>query len=1087
MEFYCPNCGEITPATGKFCKECAYDLRKSKLTPTIDYTEPQSYTPKHLADKIFTTRSSIEGERKVVTVLFADVANSTAMFENIDPEDVHAIMDGCFKILMDEIHGHEGTINQFRGDGVMAIFGAPLAHEDHAQRACYAALAIQKVVISYAGQLKERHGIDFKMRVGLNSGPVVVGSIGDDLRMDYTADGDVTNLASRMESSAGPGKIMVSSHTYRLVEDYFEFEFTGNLRVKGKEKPQAAYNLLKPSEVETRIEASRARGLTKFIGRENSIERLLEAFAKSQSGSGQVVGIVGEAGVGKSRLLLELRNRFSQDEYIYLEGRCLHYGGSMAYLPILDILKSYFQIGKGELEREIRKKLKEKIFDLDEDLKGIFSPLQELLSLKVEDEKYLRLQPMQKRDKTFEGLRDLLIRMSQEKPLILAVEDLHWIDNTSQDFLDYLIGWLANTRILIILLYRPEYAHSWGSKSYYGKIGLDELSTASSTELVQAILQGGEPVPELRDLILNRTGGNPLFVEEFTHALLENDAIQKEGCQYVLSRIGSELQVPDTIRGIIAARMDRLDESLKRIVQVASVIGREFAFRVLQAITGMREELKSCLLNLQALEFIYEKSLFPELEYMFKHALTQEVAYSSLLLKRRREIHEKIGRAIEELYSDSLEEYYGLLAFHYERAEIRDKALHYLRLAADRAKAIYANEEAIAFYRAAIEQVSQFPREERELDEQWHKMAIQVYERLGDVLELTGQHHEARKAYESAVVDDSKHDPIRQSHLHRKTGNTWREQRRYKEAMQAYNHAETILGLEPAESAPGWWQAWIEIQNDRMWLLYWQAQFQLMSELAAKARPIVEKYGTPVLRSRFFQGLFLMCQRRDRYVISEETLSHAQASLEAIQESGNKSAIALSQFALGLGYLCRDDLDEADKNLRAALKLAERIGDIVVQSRCLTYLTILYRKRGRTEEVEHYISRALAVAAAGNMLEYISTAKANLAWVSLREGNLCKAQENGQAALEMWRKAPLVYPFQWTALWPLIGVALNKEEISAAVDYACALLQPSQQRLPDSINTILEEAIKGWGEYETAKVRINLNRAVELAQELGWF
>ncbi|NIS59708.1 MAG: AAA family ATPase, partial [Proteobacteria bacterium] len=521
----CSQCGSEIEEKERFCGACGTDLRASKEVTPIDYSKPQSYTPRFLADKILTTRSSIEGERKLVTVLFADVANYTSISEKLDPEEVHQIMDGCFKILMDEIHKHEGTINQFTGDGVMALFGAPVAHEDHAQRACHAALSIQKAVGEYAAKVKKDCEVDFKMRIGLNSGPVIVGSIGDDLRMDYTAVGDTTNLASRMESMAKPGTILVSKSTHKIARDFFVLEPLGKVEVKGKEAPVEAYELIKPSEVETRIEASVAKGLTKFVGREKELEALGEAFEKAQSGSGQVVGLVGEAGVGKSRLILELRLMLSKGEYSYFEGRCLHYGGSMAYLPILDILRSYFEIKEGDREFLIKKKIGEKILGLDEKLQGVLPPFHELLSLAVEDEAYRKLEPKEKREKTFEAIRDLLVRESQNKPIILVVEDLHWVDKTSEEFLDYLIGWLANAHILLILLYRPEYTHTWGSKSYYSQIGLDQLTTKSSAELVQAILEGGEVVPELRELILTRAAGNPLFMEEFTHSLLENGSI----------------------------------------------------------------------------------------------------------------------------------------------------------------------------------------------------------------------------------------------------------------------------------------------------------------------------------------------------------------------------------------------------------------------------------------------------------------------------------------------------------------------------------------------------------------------------------
>jgi len=713
LEITCSACGKINPIGSKFCNECGQDLRKLIEVPPIDYSKPHSYTPKFLADKILTTRSSIEGERKLITVLFADVANYTAMSEKLDPEEVHQIMDGCFKILMNEIHKYEGTITQFTGDGVMALFGAPVSNEDHAQRACYAALSIQKAIKEYGQEVKSRYGQDFKMRIGLNSGQVVVASIGDDLRMDYTAIGDTTNLASRMESAARPGTILVSDHTHRLARDFFDFGPLGKIAVKGKEELQETYELLKAGKVETRIEAAVAKGLTRFVGRYNSMAALMEAYEKVRSGSGQVLGIVGEAGVGKSRLLLECRNRLPQDEFSYFEGRCIHFGGAMAYLPILDILRSYFGVEEGENEVVIKKRMVERIFQLDEKLQGILTPLHDILSLKVEDEAYLKLEPKQRRERIFEGLRNLFVRESQNRPLVLVIEDLHWIDKTSEEYLDYLIGWLASTRILLILLHRFEYTHRWGSKSYFNRIGLDQLSLKSSAELVEAILERGEVAPELRELILNRASGNPLFMEELTYTLLENGSIQRKDNQYILNRKPSDIQIPDTIQGIIAARIDRLEENLKKIMQVASVIGREFAFRILQAISGTKGELKTYLLNLQGLEFIYEKSLFPELEYIFKHALTQEVAYNSLLLKRRKEIHEKIGKAIEELFTTRLEEFYEMLAYHYSRSDSLEKAFQYLLLSAGKATRNNSLWEALRFYKESLMMLKGMPEADR--------------------------------------------------------------------------------------------------------------------------------------------------------------------------------------------------------------------------------------------------------------------------------------------------------------------------------------------------------------------------------------
>ncbi len=709
LELVCTQCNKTNPPGSKFCNECGHNLNGLIHPPALDYAEPQSYTPKYLAEKILKTRSSIEGERKIVTVFFADVANFTSLAEKLDPEDVHNIMDGAFQILMENIHRFEGTINQFTGDGVMALFGAPVAHEDHAQRACHAALAIQSAVTAYGDKIKADHGHDFKMRIGLNSGPVIVGAIGDDLRMDYTAVGDTTNLAARMESMAQPGTILGTGYTHKLTRDFFQFEPLGKVEVKGKEKPVDAYELKKATEVETRIEAAAAKGLTKFAGRKNAMAALMQAYDKAKSGSGQVVGVVGEAGVGKSRLLIELKNKLAKEEYIYLEGRCMHYGGSMAYLPIHDILKSYFDIKEEDQEDLINKKLAEKLFNFDERLKSTLAPFQEILSVKVDDDTYLQLEPAVKKIRTFEAIRDLLVCESENKPLVFVVEDLHWIDSISEEFLNYLIDWLAGTHILLILLYRPEYTHQWGSKSFYSKIGVDQLTTKNSAQLVQNILEGGQVVPELRELILNRAGGNPLFVEELTHSLMENGSIQRKDHQYVLTTKASEIKVPDTIQGIIAARMDRIEENLKQIMQVASVIGREFAYRILQTIMGMQEELKSSLINLQGLELIYEKSLFPELEYIFKHALTQEVAYNSLLQKRRKEIHEKIGGAIEALYPERIEEYYELLAHHYTQSGNTEKALEYLCLANQKAAKVTAMEDALTYFDEAMKLLDTLP------------------------------------------------------------------------------------------------------------------------------------------------------------------------------------------------------------------------------------------------------------------------------------------------------------------------------------------------------------------------------------------
>jgi len=647
------------------------------------------------------SRSSSQGERNQVTVLFADVAGFTSLSGQLDPEEVHDLLKPALDIMADEIHAYEGTVAQFMGDGVMALFGAPLAHEDDPQRAIYAALAIQRRLAEYGERLKPK-GIEFSIRIGINTGLVMVGSVGDDLSMEYTAIGDTVNLASRMESSAEPGTVQITKNTYHLTQGYFDFEDLGEIEVKGKEEPMNTWRVLGELPTRSRISASLTRGLSLFVGREKELDQLGDCYAQAKAGSGQVVGMVGEPGAGKSRLLLQFRELLPQEECTYLEGGCIHYGEAIAYLPILGILRNYFDIGEGEDEAFIKHKLEERLSSLNGQLARILPPLQELLSLEVDDQTYLSLEPAQRRERVFESIRYLFMAESQQRPLVLAIEDLHWMDRTSEEFLSSLIDSLQGAAILLLLLYRPEYTSAWTSKTYYRQIRVDQLSDEPSTELVEAILFEGEVSPEISEFIVTKTAGNPLFIEELTRGLLEAGSIVKDNERYILSGEPSGIQVPGTIHGIISSRLDRLPEELKEILQMAAVIGREFSLRLLQALTGLYEELKPRLSSLQSLEFIYEKGLFPEPEYIFKHALTQEVAYESLLLKRRREIHERIGIALEQLYPDTLEDHYETLAHHYSQSDDADKAIHYLKLSGRKATRSYSNLEAINLYKQAL-------------------------------------------------------------------------------------------------------------------------------------------------------------------------------------------------------------------------------------------------------------------------------------------------------------------------------------------------------------------------------------------------
>jgi class 3 adenylate cyclase/tetratricopeptide (TPR) repeat protein len=737
----CPKCNSENLPGDKFCGECGCDLSKITEAPPIDYSEPQSYTPKFLADKILTSRSAIEGERKLVTVLFSDVANYTSMSDKLDPEEVHQIMDGCFKIIIDEIHKYEGTINQFTGDGLMALFGAPVAHEDHAQRACHAALAIQSAVTAYEERIKRDYGQDFKMRIGLNSGPVIVGAIGDDLRMDYTAIGDTTNLAARMETMAEPGSTLVSVNTHKLVKYFFEFEKLGQIQFKGKDQPQEAHKLIRATDVETRMEASLARGLTELVGRRPEMEILHTAWERVKNGDGRVVDVVGEAGVGKSRLIYEFQKTIAEEASIFT-GVCIHYGRSINFLPVIDVVREAFGIKEEISEQEARQRIEEIAV---EGLASMIPFYLNLLSLKTDDPKFNALDPEGRKFGTFEAVKNLLLNLSEKKPLVVFLEDIHWIDKISEDFFNFFTHNIHGRPIMMLTAYRPEAEPPWTKGAHYRQLGIETLSTKSSVKLVRNVLGELELDHDLEEKIVAKTGGNPFFVEEVVRELMERDDVVQKDDRYVSRRPIDQLDIPDSVQGVLAARMDRLSEDLKQTMQVASVIGRDFAYKILRSIMQLGDELRAHLTNLVGIEVLYEKALYPDLEYIFKHALTQEVAYESLLKQRRREIHGRIARTIEELYADRLEQHYELLAHHWELSDSPDRSIEYLVLAGEKSHRNQAAHTAVDFYTRALNQIE---KAERTADPD---LMTQIRERLSASLHSMGKIEESFENCQEAL------------------------------------------------------------------------------------------------------------------------------------------------------------------------------------------------------------------------------------------------------------------------------------------------------------------------------------------------
>jgi tetratricopeptide (TPR) repeat protein len=584
----------------------------------------------------------------------------------------------------------------------MAIFGAPIAHEDHAQRACYTALSIQKAMVEYGEKVRKERGLDFKMRIGLNSGPVVVGSIGDDLRMDYTAIGDTTNLAARVEQAAKPGEAWISKETRNIIRGYFKEESVGEIPLKGKTQPQHLYRLISDlPDMRTRFAVGLAKGVTDLVGRRPEMEALRSAYERVKGSEAQVVDVVGEAGVGKSRLVYEFQKGLGAEE-AFLTGFCVPFGRNISFLPVIDVVKASLGIIEGMSEEEVGNQIMERA---QNGLTPMVPFYRNLLSLKVEDPTFNFLDPEGRKFGTFEAVKNLLLAMSEEKPLVIFLEDVHWMDKISEEFFTYFSHCIHGHKILMISAYRPEGVPPWVQGAHYQRLGLETLSLDASTRLVRNIL-GGLPLDlAIEKKIGEKTGGNPFFVEEIVRDLLDRGDLVKSGDRYICTRSIYQLEIPNTIQGVLAARMDRLSEDLKQTMQVASVIGKDFAFRLLKSIMELGEELRVRLTNLVGLEILYEKALYPELEYIFKNVLTQEVAYESLLKQRRQEIHGRIARAIEELYADRLPEHYELLAHHYERSGEAKKAIEYLILAGEKSNQSKAVQAACEFFRQALKVV----------------------------------------------------------------------------------------------------------------------------------------------------------------------------------------------------------------------------------------------------------------------------------------------------------------------------------------------------------------------------------------------
>jgi class 3 adenylate cyclase/tetratricopeptide (TPR) repeat protein len=707
----CAACGALNLPGAKFCDECGASLDARPSPHAVSSGQPEIRVTAEQPEPAL----QLDGERKTVTALFADIKGSMELMEDLDPEEARAIVDPALKLMIDAVHRYDGYIVQSTGDGIFALFGAPSAHEDHPQRALFTAVRMQEEVRRYGDRMRAQGQTPIQVRIGVNTGEVVVRSIQTSGgRAEYTPIGHSTSLAARLQTLATPGSTVISGYTRRFAEGYFQLKSLGSTRVKGVSEPVAVFEVSGLGPLRTRLQVAERRGLTKFVGRQREMDALRQAAAIAQSGRGQVVAAMAEPGMGKSRLFHEFK-LISQSDWMVLEAFSVSHGKATAYLPVIDLLHEYFAIEPGDDPRRRREKVGGKVLMLDRKLEDTLPFLLPLLGLGEGDDQSAQIGPLVRRRRMQEAIKRILLRESLNQPLMVIFEDLHWIDGETQDLLNLLVDSIGTARILLLVNYRPEYRHDWGGRTYYTQLRLDPLGRENADEMLDSLLGADPDLVALKRLIIERTEGNPFFIEEMFQGLLDEGALIRDG-QVKLTRPIAELKIPTTVQAILAARIDRLPAPERELLQTLAAIGSDLGLELIKKVTGKNEEqLEPLLSNLEQSEFVYEQPSIGAVAYTFKHALTQEVAYNTLVTERRRLIHAQTAHAFESLYEGQLEDHYDELARHYLRGNDAAKAVHYAQSAAEQAVSRAAYAEATNMVEAALKLLDQLQNEAERL------------------------------------------------------------------------------------------------------------------------------------------------------------------------------------------------------------------------------------------------------------------------------------------------------------------------------------------------------------------------------------
>ena len=1026
----CPSCQSEAAPGARFCPDCGAALPVA--APRQD-------------------------ETRLVTVLFADMSGSVATTHGLDPEEALERVNEALEVMSRAVVRHGGRVDRYLGDGALALFGVPRASEDDALRAIAAALEMRD----------EARARGFEVTAGINTGDAYVGRVGSEAHRELTAMGPAVNLAARLQGRSAPGEVLVGETTWRLARRAFEFEARETV-IKGLTEPVPAWVALR-----ARPRLERARGLeglgSALVGRDVEVTRLSAALESARSGQGMAVTIVGEAGVGKSRLVAELRRLALDSEdgdegALWLEGRCFESTTSTSYAPIVDLLRDRFRDGDGPDPA------------IPED---VLVPLLNVLSIPDPRAAAFReLPPAQVKGRTFLAVAEHLRALAGERPVVVVLDDLHWADGLTLELVPRLVEALAESPALLVCVLRPAQEH--GSRHLVGLVGrhskgrhidlrLDPLDESEARRLVLTLLELERFPEEALNAILEKAQGNPLFLEEVLRSLLSTDQISRgDGGVTVSERLRVD-EVPTTVQSIIQSRVDRIDEEPKRLLQAAAVIGRLFPRALLERTVGPGLDVDRALWQLEQHDLVHLERAVPEEVYSFEHVFTRDSVYKSLLKRRRADLHLAVGRAIEDLYADRIEEQLEQLAYHYDRTEDAGRAAVFLYRAGEKSRRAHLNEAALEAFQRAL---SRLDAADDVADSR--EIRAGLHESCGDVLELVGRHDEAAEAYERALADRGPDERLARARILRKVGGTRQVQWRKDEALAAFERAVEELGARP-EADPEWDEERAAVELGRIMVVYFTSTPDDLAAQIEGSRDVVETHGTALQRARFFTSLALLGLRRERYLASAATLEHARRGIELLEGEEEQQEVFDTRFVYAFSLLWADRLEEAEERLSEILAAVDRVGYATVQARCVAYLALIARKRGAIDDARRWAERTLAVAETGGMSEYVAAAESHLAWAALREGRVAEAVPLARRAHARGKELGGAYHvLTWITAWPALGASLADGDVEAAVSLARELLDPAAQPAPPAIAEALTSAVAAaeTGDRATARERL---------------